>query len=73
MQEPSTQHDDPTWPHPLHRPDERLKPDAQKIAIFLTTEQLRWVTIGLDSLPRAVCKPPERALSPQVAEHAEVH
>ena len=46
---------------------------ATKIAIFLTREQIKWLSIGLGALPRAIRKQLERELDRQLAEHREVH
>jgi hypothetical protein len=57
----------PPSPGPHH--DDR----TSKIALFLSREQIRWVTIGLGALPRTIRKQLERELDRQLAEHAEVH
>jgi hypothetical protein len=44
-----------------------------KVALFLTREQIRWLTIGLGALPRTVRKPLERELDRQLSEHAELN
>lgn len=49
----------------VHRPVRQ----TEKIAIFLTAEQIRWVTIGLGALPRAKREPLEREIDMQLAAH----
>lgn len=55
---------------PLRPNDDRT---TTKIALFLTRDQIKWLTIGLGALPRTVRKPLERELSQQLAEHVELH
>jgi hypothetical protein len=52
-----------------HRSYERDKQDAQRIALFLTAEQIRWLSIGLGALPRAKREPLLREIDMQLAAH----
>jgi hypothetical protein len=50
------------------RSNERSKADA-RIALFLTPEQIRWVTVGLGALPRATRVSIQREIDQQLAAH----
>jgi hypothetical protein len=53
---------------PSFHANERSKADA-RIALFLTPEQIRWLTVGLGALPRVTRERIQRDIDQQLAAH----